>query len=107
MIRHTNFESDCKRIAQYIMKQAKNPSSEQFNDMVDFGQCEVIVSKGLLDAFNVDRDDKKKKANKWAKEINKHLKGCSVTYKTVGYGHGWFIIFDIEFDDVDAETEDW
>lgn len=97
MISNINFESNCKRIAKDIQKECNNPSS----DAVCLGRIDVIVSESLIDDFNnVGKD-------KYVKEINKHLKGCQVTYNTHGYGGGWFIVFDVEFDDVDAETEDW
>lgn len=97
MIAHRNFESNCKRIAKEIQSECNNPTS----DAICLGSTEVIVSKSLIHDFNHEGKDK------YIKEINKHLKGCKVCFKTLGYGHGWFIIFDIEFDDVDAEVEDW
>lgn len=103
MVTHKDFESDCKRIAKYIMQQATNPSSEQFDDMINFGSVIVDVSSTLVKAFNAN---KYKDVPKWEREINKHLQGCSVRYNTLGYPN-WFIKFDIEFDDVDAEVEDW
>ena len=99
-INHTSLESDCKRIAKEIMSIASNPSNEQFDDMISFGKIDIVVSVSLLKAFNTQRKE-------YIKEINKSLKGCSVSYNTHGYGHGWFILFNIEFDDVDCETEDW
>lgn len=100
MIAHKEFESNCKRIAKYIMKQARNPQSEQFEGMIDFGAVIVYVSEKLIGDFNTVGKAK------YEKEINKHLKGCSVKYNTHGYPN-WYIKFDIEFDDVDPEMEDW
>lgn len=104
MITHKDFESDCKRIAKYIMQQATNTQSEQFEDMMVFGSVVVDVSPALIKAFNAN---KYKDVPRWEREINKHLKGCSVKYNTLGYHPNWYIKFDIEFDDVDAETDDW
>ena len=99
-INHVNLESDSKRIAKEIMAIASDPSNKQFDDMISFGKVDVVVSGSLLKAFNTQRKE-------YIKEINKNLKGCSVKLDTVGYGHGFFILFKIEFDDVDCETEDW
>ena len=111
MIVHKDFESDCKRIAKDIMRQATDTQSDDFADIISTGSVSIIVSEGLLGTFNAEwlKDSKKRKEEtiKWEKEINKHLKGCSIKYNTVGYDRGWFIKFDIEFDDVDGETEDW
>lgn len=100
MIAHKDFESNCKRIAKYIMKQATNTRSEQFATMVDFGVVIVYVSSALIDDFNTTGK------KKYEKEINNNLKGCSVKYQTHGFPN-WFIKFEIEFDDVDPEVEDW
>ena len=99
-INNVNLESDCKRIAKTIMKIASDPSDDKFDDMISFGKVDVVVSGSLLKAFNTQRKE-------YIKEINKNLKGCSVSYNTHGYGYGRFILFNIEFDDVDCETEDW
>ena len=98
MIKHIEFTSDCKRIAKEIMNAIIGKPSDAH--MISDDKFEVIVSVSLLKAFN--SQDKE-----YIKEINKYLKGCSVKLDTVGYGHGWFILFNIEFDDVDCETEDW
>ena len=104
MIAHKDFESDCKRIAKEIMKIVSDPSNDQFDDAICFGRLDVYISLPLVIDVNKERYKYKKK---WEKEINKHLKGCSITLNGVGTGRGWFISFNIEFDDVDAETEDW
>lgn len=100
MIAHKDFKSNCKRIAKYIMKQSENPQSEQFQDMICFGNVIVDVSANLIDDFNAVGKAK------YVKEINKNLKGCCVKYKNCGFAQR-YIKFDIEFDDNDPETEDW
>lgn len=90
MIKHINFESDCKRIAKEIMNAIIGKPSDAH--MLSNSKFEVIVSGSLLKAFNTQQKD-------YIKEINKNLKGCSVKLDTVGYGHGYFILFKIEFDD--------
>ena len=97
MISHKNFESDCKRIAGYIMKLARNPLDDQFDDMILFGKVTVDVSISLIDELKKDR-------KKWEREINKYLKACCIKIDSVDE---YYIRFNIEFDDVDAETEDW
>ena len=92
MIKHIDFESDCKRIAKEIQKDANNPTS----DAILLGKTEVIVSESLIKYFNQYR--KSSKVHEWEAEINKHLKGCRVKYDTLGYGHGWFLIFYIEYE---------
>ncbi len=104
MIVHKDFGSDCKRIAKYIMKVAKNSLDDQFDDMILFGKITVSVSKSLMVELNKDNC---KHHKQWAKEINKNLKGCSVSISSVETYDECFICFKIEFDDVDAETEDW
>lgn len=100
MVIHRNFESDCKRIAKEIMKHA----DDIYGDAIAYGVITIEVSLGLIRAFNHDRYAHVKE---WEKEINKNLKGCKVTYNDL-YKRGlWFIKFNIEFDEVDAETEDW
>lgn len=100
MIAHKDYESNSKRIAKYIMKQARNPQSEQFEGMIDFGVVIVHVSEKLIGDFIAVGKAK------YQKEINKHLKGCSVKYDSYSYAHRC-IRFNIEFDDVDPEMEDW
>ncbi len=100
MIKHIEFKSDCKRIAKEIQRQANDPTS----DAVCLGSVELIVSGTLLVMF---KSDKGKHIKEWVKEINKHLKACKVSYKTHGYDDYCFIIFNVEYDEVDAETEDW
>lgn len=85
MIAHKDFESDCKRIAKYIMQRTAFSK-----DVV------VVVSKTLLADFA--KDCRLNKANNYLEEINKHLKGCSAKYLKHGVGAGWFITFEIEFD---------
>lgn len=91
MIAHRNFESNCKRIAKEIQSECNNPTS----DAICLGSTEVIVSKPLIHDFKYEGEAK------YIDGINKYLKGCKVKFKTLGYGHGWFIIFNVEFD---AET---
>lgn len=104
MIVHKDLESDCKRIAEFIMKVAKDPLNEQFDDMISFGKITVDVSKSLITELNKDRW---KHHKEWEKQINNNLKGCSISIDTTGYCGYCYISFFIEFDDVDAETEDW
>lgn len=92
MTNHIDFESDCKRIAKEIQKDANNPTS----DAILLGKTEVIVSESLIKYFNQYR--KSSKVHEWEAEINKHLKGCRAKYDTLGYGRGWFLIFYIEFE---------
>lgn len=92
MIKHIDFESDCKRIAKEIQKDANNPTS----DAILFGKTEVIVSESLIKFFNKYR--KSSKVHEWEAEINKYLKGCRVKYDTLGYGKGWFLIFYIKYE---------
>lgn len=40
-------------------------------------------------------------------EINNHLKGCSVKWYSIGEDETMYLVFDVEFDDVDPEFEDW
>lgn len=104
MIAHKKLESDCKRIAKEIMKIASDPSDEQFDDMICFGKVTVNVSMSLVVELN---KDKWKHHKEWEKEINKNLKGCTVSIDSVGTSGEWYICFSVEFDDVDPETEDW
>ena len=104
MIVHRNLESDCKRIAKEIMKIASDPSNDQFDDMICLGKVTVNVSSSLVTVLNEDRWKHRKE---WEKEINKNLKGCSVSIDSVGTSGECFICFSVEFDDADAETEDW
>ncbi len=100
MIAHKDFTSNCKRIAKYIMKQSGDSLSEQFEDMICYGNVVIDVSANLMDDFNAVGKAK------YVKEINKNLKGCSVEYSECGYPQR-YIKFNIEFDDDDPETEDW
>lgn len=86
MIANVNFESNCKRIAKEIQSECNKPTS----DAVSIGNTEVIVSKSLIEDFNNEGEVK------YIKGINKYLNGCKVKFKTLGYGHGWFIIFNVE-----------
>jgi len=104
MIAHKNFESDCKRIAKTIMKIASDPSDDKFDDMICYGKVTVNVSSSLVEELN---KDKWKHHKEWQKEINKNLDGCSVSIDSVGTSGECFICLSVEFDDVDAEFEDW
>ena len=97
MIAHKNFESNCKRIAKAIMKNCCDPTS----DAILYGVTCVDVSSTLIKDFN------RIGVKVYIKGINKFLKGCSVKHNTIGTYSPWFISFNIEFDDVDPETEDW
>lgn len=100
MIKHIEFTSDCKRIAKVIQEQANDATS----DAIAFGVVTVEVSLSLVRAFN---HDKFAHVKEWEKEINKNLKGCKVTYNDLHKRGLWVIKFNIEYDDVDCETEDW
>ena len=105
MVTHKNYESDCRRIAKEIKKQASDPTG----DTVLFGTAAVTVSESLVECFErIYQQDKKKFKKKLDNEINKYLKGFSAKFKyaSVDYGHTVYI-FDVEFDDVDQEFEDW
>ncbi len=97
MVAHKDFESNCKRIAKQIMKDCQDPTS----DAIFLGTTSVDVSSSLIDDFN------KVGAKSYIKGINKYLSGCSVTFKTIGTDDNWCLCFNVEFDDVDAEFEDW
>lgn len=94
MVIHKDFESDTKRIARVIMDEASNP----FGDWVVFGKVFVDVSSSLLDDFNRLRLDKKS-FKAYIDAINKHLKGCSVTFNDVGLNECHYISFNIEFEE--------
>ena len=96
MIAHRNFESNCKRIAKHIIKHSIDL------DVLGSGVIVIDVSKSLVDDFNTNKND-------YEKEINKLLenKGGKILNGRTGNEEGWILAFNIEFDDVDAETEDW
>ena len=77
---------------------------EQFDDMTYYGKVTINVSMSLVVELN---KDKWKHHKEWEKEINKNLKGCTVSIDSVGTSGEWYICFSVEFDDVDPETEDW
>lgn len=103
MVTHRDFESNCNRIAKAIQKQANDPTS----DARLFGVADVWVSAKLIDWFNAEVRKDKKQMKLFEKEINKHLKGCIITWDTLGISGGWKLYFHIGFDDVDPEFEDW
>lgn len=96
MIAHRNFESNCKRIAKHIVKHSIDL------DVLGSGVIVIDVSKSFVDNFNTNKND-------YEKEINKLLenKGGKISNGRTGNEEGWILVFNIEFDDVDAETEDW
>lgn len=79
MIKNIDFESDCKRIAMEIQKHASYSRSDT---------VEVVVSKELIKQFNAEK-------KKYMNQINKCFNEFKVSYQTHGYGHGWFIIFNL------------
>ena len=95
-INHLNFESNCKRLAKHIVKHSIDI------DVVTSGIIVIDVSKALVDDFNTNR-------NGYEKEINKHLenKGGKILNGRTRNEEGWILVFNIECDEVDAETEDW
>ena len=107
MLAHRDFESNCKRIARYVMKQASNPASEEFSDMICLGRFSITVSEPFVKWFNAEIKRDKKMLRKFNGEINRHLKGCSVQWDTIGKDERWLLVFYIEFDDPDPEFEDW
>lgn len=101
MITHRNFESDCKRIAKVIQKEANDPIS----DAVYYGKVSVDISEKLACFLDELIEQDKKKFNKtFEKEINRHLKGCKAEWNRIDNN---CIHFIVEFDDVDPEFEDW
>ena len=78
MLANKGFESNCKRIANEIQSECNNPTFD------------VVVSMSLIHDFNHEGEEK------YIKGINKYLKGCKVKFETLGYGHGWFIRFQVD-----------
>lgn len=97
MIKNISTESNCKRIAKDIMKQCKD--TEKLLDITAFGSVCVTVSEGIISDFEANKKT-------YTKLINKAIKDCSISNGRVGMEKNT-IVFDIEFDDVDAEFEDW
>lgn len=90
MITFKDFESNCKRIAKAIMKEARDPMSPA----VLVGIVELDISKNLVFDFNLYKA-------KYLKEINKHLKGCSVTFNSLNKSSVYtYIGFNIEFEGI-------
>lgn len=96
MIVHKNFESNCNRIAKYIVKHSIDV------EVLGSGVIIIDVSKSLVDDFNG-------KEKEYEKEINKYLekKGGKILNGRARNEEGWYLAYNIEFDEVDAETEDW
>jgi hypothetical protein len=96
MIAHKDFESNCKRLAKHIVKHSIDI------DVITSGIIVIDVSKALVDDFNTNRKG-------YEKEINKHLenKGGKILNGRTRNEDGWILAFNIEYDEVDAETEDW
>jgi hypothetical protein len=96
MIAHKDFESNCKRLAKHIVKHNIDL------DVLGSGVIVIDVSKALVDDFNANKKG-------YEKEINKHLegKGGKILNGRTRNEEGWILAFNIEYDEVDAETEDW
>lgn len=90
MVTHKDFESNCKRIAKLIMKEASNPTS----DCVLFGSISIDVSLSLIE--NITENG----TRKYEKRINDLLKCCHVTHSNVGHEETRkYYVLDVEFDD--------
>jgi len=97
MITHKKFESNCKRLAKYIVKHSIDV------EVVTSGVINIDASKSLVDDFESNK-------NGYENEINKYLekKGGKILKGRSNYSYnGWYLTFNIEYDEVDAETEDW
>ena len=77
MVNHKDMASDCRRIAKEL----------------EIGDPDVVVSQSLIKWFNREIRKDVKALEAFNGEINKHLSGCMAEYRTVGYGHGWFLRF--------------
>lgn len=95
MIVHKDFESNCKRIAKAIRRGCTD------SEVLLMGRICLPASTKLIEDF------KSVGKKKYTKEINKHLKGLRVISGKIGFFDKTLLVFDIEFDDVDPETEDW
>jgi hypothetical protein len=95
MISHKDLESNCKRIAKAIRKGCTD------SEVLLMGRICLTASTKLLEDF------KTVGKKKYIKEINKHLKGLRITSGDIGFFDKSLLVFDIEFDEVDPETEDW
>jgi len=93
MITNKNFESNARRLARYIVKHCNDA------DVLLTGIIVIDVSESLFSDFKKD----------YEKEVNKHLdnKGVKVIYGRTSREDGCSLVFGLEYDDVDAETEDW
>lgn len=75
MITNKSIDSNCKRIAKYIISQTKL-GSEQFDNIFLCGFCVVIVSSNLkADIIN--------NRHQYIKNINKQLKGYNVKFDSI------------------------
>ena len=97
MIANIGFESNCKRIAKDIIMQCTD--SGLIFDFENDGYIVVEASSSLADDFKGNK-------KKYVKEINKYLekKGAKVFKASTEYQNapcyiGWFLCFDIEFDE--------
>lgn len=75
MITNKSINSNCKRIAQYIISQTKL-GSEQFDNIFLCGFCVVYISQKLkADIIN--------NRHQYIKNINKQLEGFSVKFDSI------------------------
>ena len=79
MVNHKDMASDCRRIAKEL----------------ETGDPDVVVSQSFVKWFNREIRKDVKALEAFNTEVNKHLSGCRAEYRTVGYGHGWFLRFEI------------
>ena len=77
MVNHKDMASDCRRIAKEL----------------ESGDPDVVVSLSFIKWFNKEIRKDVKALEAFNTEVNKHLSGCRAEYRTVGYGHGWFLRF--------------
>lgn len=72
MITHRDFESNCKRIAKWILKESSDTRSEIFDLMIHSETFPLEVSKPLMADFKANN-------RKYTRRINKLLSGeCTV-----------------------------
>ena len=79
MVNHKDMASDCMRIAKEL----------------ESGDPDVVVSLAFIKWFKKEIRKDVKALEAFNAEINRHLHGIRAEYRTVGYGHGWFLRFEI------------
>lgn len=88
MVLHKNFESNSKRLAKAIMREAfSSPTS----DAILFGNCIVEVSSEMM------RNITKKNEREYINAINEYLGGCKITKIGKSFEGGMYLLtFEIE-----------